>query len=96
MTFDGSTYYANHASSSEFVIDGQTLTKGEVVTIHNTLISYTVSGTDVVVGTSTEGVRLGGLIIGGFGGGGGGRSNSNRPVQFTGKAASNTRCTWGC
>ena len=82
ITFDGSTYYANDASSSEFVIDGQTLTKGGVVTKHGTRISYAVGGTDVVVGTSTEGVGLGGLIMGGFGGGGGG-PNINGPVQFT-------------
>lgn len=94
ITFDGSTYYADDASSSEFVIDGQTLTKGGVVTVHGTPISYAVGGTDVVVGTSTEGVGLGGLIMDGFGGGGG--LNSNGPVQFTGKAARDMRRTWGC
>lgn len=93
ITFDGSTYYADDASSSEFVVDGQTLTKGGVITVHGTPISYAVSGTDVVVGTNTEGVGLGGLIMGGFGGGG---SDGNGPVQFTGKAARNTRSTWGC
>ena len=92
ITFDGSTYYANDASSSEFVIDGQTLTKGGVVTVDGTLISYAVDGTDVVVGTSTEEVRLGDLIMSGFGGGGG-ESNSNEPVLFTGKAARGTRST---
>lgn len=96
ITFDGSTYYANDAASSEFVIDGQTLTKGGVVTVHGTPISYAFAGTDVVVETSTEAVGLGGLIINGFSGGGDGGSNSNGPVQFTGKAARNTRSTWDC
>ena len=92
ITFDGSTFYANDASSSELVIDGQTLTKGGVVTVHGTPISYTMGGTDVVVGTNTEAVGLGGLIMGGFSGSGG-KANNNEPVQFTGKAARNIRVT---
>ena len=95
ITFDGSTYYANDALSSEFIIDGQTLTKGGVVTVNGTPISYAVGGTEVVVGTSTERVGLGGLIMSGFGGGGGGL-NSDGPVQFTGKAARDTKSTEAC
>ena len=67
ITFDGSTYYAD--SASYFVIDGQTLTR--------------VSGSDVVIGTSTEAVGLGGYIMNGFGSG----SSTTLPVIFTGKAA---------
>ena len=66
INFDGSTYYAD--SASNFVIDGQTLTR--------------VSGTDVVIGTSTEAVGLGGYIMSGLGGG----PSSTLPVEFTGKA----------
>ena len=84
ITFDGSTYYAD--ASSDFVIDGQTLTKGGVVTINGTPISYAAAGTDVVVGTSTEAVGgLGGYIMSGFGGGGSGPSATGaQPAQFTG------------
>ena len=67
ITFDGSTYYAD--SASNFVIDGQTLTR--------------VSGSDVVIGTSTEAIGLGGYIMSGFGSG----SSTTSPVVFTGKAA---------
>ncbi len=82
ITFDGSTYYAD--PSSDFVIDGQTLTKGGVITVDGTPISYAAAGTDVVVGTSTEAVGLGGYIMSGFGSG---PSSSAVPVLFTGKAA---------
>ena len=52
LTLDGSTYTA--AVSSDFIIDGHTLTPGGVITISNTPISYDGSGNDVVIGTSTE------------------------------------------
>ena len=51
------------------MIDGQNLTR--------------VSGSDVVIGTSTEAVGLGGYIMSGFGSG----SSTTLPVIFTGKAA---------
>ena len=52
LTLDGSTYTAD--ASSDFVIDGQTLTPGGVITVSGTPISYDGSGNDVVIGTSTE------------------------------------------
>ena len=54
-------------SASVFVINGQT---------------YAVTGTDVVIGTRTEAVGLGGYIMSVFGSG----PLSNLPVAFTGKA----------
>lgn len=68
ITFDGSTYYAD--SASNFVVDGQTLTRE-------------AGGSEVVIGSSTEAVGLGGYIISGFGSG----PLSTSPVAFTGKAA---------
>ena len=52
LTFDGSTYTADPAS--EFVIDGQKLTRGGAITMNGTPISYGQGGTDVVIGTSTQ------------------------------------------
>lgn len=89
ITIDGSTFYAD--PSSDFIIDGQTLTKGGVITVQGTPISYGVSGTDVVVGTSTEAVGLGGYIMSGFGGG---LSTSGASVPFTGDAATKTPTPW--
>ena len=88
ITFDGSTYTAD--ASSEFVIDGQTLAPGGVITINGTPVSYAAAGTDVVIGTSTEAVGLANLIMSGLGNG------PNRPantsvVQFTGDALSRNR-----
>ena len=81
ITFDGSTYLAN--SASDFIIDGQTLTRGGVITVQGTPISYAAGGTDVVVGTSTEAVGLKGGVISGFGVS---SSTSGVAVQFTGEA----------
>lgn len=52
MTFDGQTFTANAAS--DFVIDGQTLTPGGMITVSGTPISEAAGATDVVIGTSTE------------------------------------------
>lgn len=52
MTFGGRTFTADAAS--DFVIDGQTLTPGGVITISGTPISEAVGATNVVIGTSTE------------------------------------------
>ena len=83
ITFDGSTYTAD--ASSDYVINRQTLTPGGVVTVSGTRISYDSDGRDVVIGTSTEGVGIGGLIMSGFGGGGSGDGPVNtNPVAFTG------------
>ena len=81
FTFDGSTYTAD--ASSDFLIGSQTLTEGGVVTLNGTPISYASGGGDVVVGTSTEAVNIGGLIMSGFGSGG---ASATGPVQFTGGA----------
>lgn len=67
FTFDGSTYTAN--TSSNFVIAGQTLTPGGVITVSGTPIYYGAAGTDIIVDSSTEAVGLGGLILNGFGSG---------------------------
>lgn len=50
-------------------IDGQALAPGSAITVHGTKISFGSEGTNVVVGTSTEAIGLGGWIISGFGGG---------------------------
>ncbi|KAK0510666.1 hypothetical protein JMJ35_007098 [Cladonia borealis] len=52
LSFDGSSYTAD--ASSDFIIDGHTLTPGGVITISGTPISYDGSGNDVVIGPSTE------------------------------------------
>lgn len=94
ITFDGTTYSAD--ASSDIVIDGQTLTKGGVITVNGTPISYAAAGTDVVVGTSTEAVRgLGGYIMSGFGGSGSGPSTTGvQPAQFTGRAVRRVGVSW--
>ena len=95
LTFVGSTYTVN--PSSDFVIDGQTLTRGGVITINGTPISYAAAGTDVVVGTSTEAVGgLGRYIMSGFGGGGSGPSGTGvQPAQFTGRTGRMVEVSWG-
>lgn len=67
ITIGGTTYTANSASG--FVIDGQMLSPGAAITVSGTKISLGAMSTDVVVGTSTETVGLGSLIMGGFGSG---------------------------
>ena len=52
MTFGGQTFTAD--SASDFVIDGQTLTPGGMITVSGTPISDAAGATDVVIGTSTE------------------------------------------
>ena len=52
LTFDGSTCTAG--PSSNFVIDGQTLSRGGAITGNGTRLSYGQDGTDVVIGTSTQ------------------------------------------
>jgi hypothetical protein len=67
ITLNGQTITAN--SASDFVLAGQTLVPGgPPITVSGTPVSLGAAGTDVVVGTSTESVGLGGLIISGFGG----------------------------
>ena len=66
FTFGGQTYTAN--SASDFVIGSQTLTRGaSAIIISGTPVSLASVGTDVVIGSSTQGV--GDLIMSGFAGG---------------------------
>ena len=88
ITFAGSTYLAD--SASNFIIDGQTLSRGGTINVDGTRLSYGQDGTDVVIGTSTEGVGLGGYIMSGFSAG----PTSTSPVAFTGKAARRTAAAW--
>jgi hypothetical protein len=100
ITIGEATFTAN--SASDFVIDGQTLAQGAAITVSGTEISLSPKGTDVVLGTSTESVGLGGMIISGFGVGAGstvttdsGSVNASAiPVGFTGDA-SRLGLTWG-
>lgn len=85
---------SNQDYSSNFVIDGQTLTKGRVITLQSTRISYAADGRDVVVGMGTEAVGLGGYIMSRFGGGP--SVTAGVPVQlFTGSAARTFSVPWG-
>ena len=52
LTFDGSTYTAG--SSSDFIINGQTLSQGGTIDVHGTRLSYGEDGAEVVIGTSTQ------------------------------------------
>lgn len=88
ISFGGSIYSAD--SSSNFIIGSQTLTEGGVITVQGTPISYAAAGTDVVVGTSTEAVGLGGYIMSGLGAG----PSTSAPVQFTGRAARKSAAPW--
>ena len=52
FTFDGSVYTAG--PSSDFVIDGRTLSRGGTIDVGGTRLSYSQGGTEVVIGTSTQ------------------------------------------
>ena len=65
--------------SHGYVVDGQTLAPGSEITVGGTKISLGVQGTDVVVGSITEAVGLGGVILSGFGAG---------PTELAGNASS--------
>ncbi|KAK3178581.1 hypothetical protein OEA41_000718 [Lepraria neglecta] len=67
ITLGGQIYTENVAGN--FLIGGQSLTSGGVITVSGTPISFGQSGTDMVVGTSTEPVELRGWIMSGFGSG---------------------------
>ncbi len=67
ITVGGKAYTED--ASQRLVIDGQTLTKGEVATVDGTLVSFAAAGTDVVVESGTGAVGVGGLIMSGFGNG---------------------------
>lgn len=95
LTFAGSTYTEK---SSAFLIDGQTLSKGGVITVSGTPISFAAARTDVVVGSSTEAVQLGSYIMGGFGSGSptdvGGTNATGTSTPFTGNQPRLDRNFW--
>lgn len=66
FTLGATAYTAD--MSSHFFIEGQTLVPGGVLTIVGTRISYPPTGSDIVIGTSTEAIHLGDFIVQGFGG----------------------------
>ncbi|CAD6587550.1 MAG: hypothetical protein ASARMPREDX12_002934 [Alectoria sarmentosa] len=88
VSFGGSIYSAD--SSSNFIIGSQTLTEVGVITVEGTPISYAAAGTDVVVGTSTEAVGLGGYIMSGLGAG----PPTSAPVLFSGRAVRKSVAPW--
>ena len=89
FTFAGSTYTANPASA--FVIGGQTLTEGGVVTVAGTPISYSANGADVGVVLAHDAVKLGGVIMCGWGRGG---ASATGPVEFTGGGGGRIELLW--
>ena len=87
LTFGGKVYTAN--SFTDFVIGGQTLTPGGIITVDGTPISLAPTATDAVVGTSTVGI--GGYIMNGFNGAGSSGSGDNGSVvQFLGQGRGET------
>ena len=52
MTFGGQSFTANAAG--DFVVNGQVLTPGGMITVSGTLISEAAGASNVVIGTSTE------------------------------------------
>ena len=88
ITVGDSTYTMD--SASDFIIDGQTLTEGGVITVNGTPISYATNGADVMVATSTEAIEIGGLIMSGFGTGSSSSTEATTAqtgvIQFTGSA----------
>ena len=87
LTFGNKVYTAN--SFTDFVIGGQTLTPGGVITVNGTPISLAPTATDAVVGTSTVGI--GGYIMNGFNGAGSsGSGNNGNVVQFLGQGRGET------
>ncbi|KAL2045148.1 hypothetical protein N7G274_002229 [Stereocaulon virgatum] len=79
FTIGSQAFTAN--SEGQYVIGSQTLTAGGAVTVSGTPVSLAPGETQVVVGSSTEG--LAGLITAGFGEGPGGNGNGS-VVAFTG------------
>ena len=51
----------------DFIICGQTLRKDRAITVSGTPVAFAAGGMDVVVGSSTEAVGVGGWIMSGFG-----------------------------
>ena len=83
LTVGGKIYTAN--SFTEFMIAGQTLTRGGAITVNGVPITLAPAATDAVVGTSTVGV--GGYIMSGFNGEqGSGDGGNGSVVEFLGGA----------
>lgn len=76
--FTVGTQIVSAKSLNQYIVDGQTIAPGDVITVMGTRVSVAADGTDVIVGTSTE--ALGALMRGGFGGG----PNNTIPSVFTG------------
>ena len=82
LTFGGQVYTAN--SLADFVIAGQALTPGRIITISGTSISLAPAATDAIVGISTAGIGI--YIMNGFGSGGESSIGGNGSVvQFLGE-----------
>ncbi|KAK3168751.1 hypothetical protein OEA41_005199 [Lepraria neglecta] len=81
ITFAVQTYTEDAAG--DFIIGGQTLRKGWAITVSGTPVSFAAGGTDVVVGSSTEAVGVGGWVMSGFGPG----AAQTGVVAFEGKGA---------
>ena len=63
LTFGSQVFTAN--SDSQYLIGSQTLSPGAMITVSDTPISLAASATEIVVGSSTQG--LGSYIMSGFG-----------------------------
>lgn len=63
----GSSLYTENPSSG-FIIGEQTLAPGSAITVDGTAISLGAEGTNLVVGSTTESINLGSLILSAFGG----------------------------
>ena len=82
--------------ASEYVIDGQTLMPGApAITVSGTPISLAPSGTNVVIGGSTEAVGVGGLIMSGIGGSATPTAGGSATAVFTGAAVRTRADGWG-
>ena len=65
ITFAVQTYTEDAAG--DFIIGGQMLRKDGAITVSGTPVTFAAGGMDVVVGSSTEAVGVGGSIMSGFG-----------------------------
>ena len=82
--------YANQAytpnTESKIVIQGQTLAPGSAINVSGTQLSMGTAATDVVVGTSTQGI--GNVIIGGFNGASENSTGTVTPFSGTSRSVS--------
>lgn len=88
VTIGSETVTAN--AQGQYIVGGQTLTPGGVITVSGTPVSLAPGASDVVLGTSTEG--LGGAIMGGFGSTAGAMGGPTGPIEgFKGEATTARR-----